>query len=596
MAPRTQLLLSPGVSLAQPRGWISLASQPSVYSKTVPFSQRQTTVDEVHCVGGGSLLLWLLACAGRAPRGRVVYMHGPVVLPTPESCGEWLMREHGAEASDGYLLSSHDWRQQAVACGVGGGGLPPEHFEWLRPLLTAIACGRAHELGERFSSMQRRWERIGRLVHVPMPRAEDDLIGELLGQNGVPAVKQEAPPTLLRCGQMGCVLAAPLTFAAAPPCARTEDTVFLCPPVGWQHVNMGRACFEENAVFAGVLRECEALAARHGQLPRPLLEVLYPTPETEAECAMLLQTPTFTMPALFAVEYGLVAMCEGCEPYAVIGHSIGEYVAAVVAGVLDLPTAMALVCERGRAMDDCPLAGSMVSLMADVPTVLEAIAATGVGEHVSIAAINGLRSVVIGGEDDQLAKVLKNLPDGTKSRRVRTTHPDHTSLMAPIADAVGRRAAELLALRPSSSARCLWVSSVASWQARDQSQMGQPKYWREGIVAGVDFPRAVEAVVRDFAASTASSAGGDGGASTRRTLRFVEMGEGMLTRFCGDVPCLSDADRDESMQFETAFVHLLPRKERADKAAQAREIEGVIEEVKRASRSRPVVEAQPAVV
>ena len=79
---RTRLLLAPGAGLSQPRGWAALANQPALIS-SVPFSRTHTTVDEVHCVGGGSLLLWLLACAGKAPRGRTVYMHGPVVLPTP---------------------------------------------------------------------------------------------------------------------------------------------------------------------------------------------------------------------------------------------------------------------------------------------------------------------------------------------------------------------------------------------------------------------------------------------------------------------------------------------------------------------------------
>ena len=154
---------------------------------------------------------------------------------------------------------------------------------------------------------------------------------------------------------------------SSPPCAR-DAVVFLCPPVGWQHLNMGRALFEENAVFADAMRECDRIAEAEGMLPRRLLEVLYPAPHEEDECAALLQTPLFTIPALFAVEYSLSAMFEGCAPYAVIGHSVGEYVAAVVAGVFDLPVVMALVCERGRPMEASPLGGSMISLMADAAT------------------------------------------------------------------------------------------------------------------------------------------------------------------------------------------------------------------------------------
>ena len=60
----------------------------------------------------------------------------------------------------------------------------------------------------------------------------------------------------------------------------------------------------------------------------------------------------------------MAALSHGCAPCAVVGHSLGEYVAAVVAGVLDLPSAMALVCERGCAMDATPSTGSMISLKA----------------------------------------------------------------------------------------------------------------------------------------------------------------------------------------------------------------------------------------
>lgn len=313
--PRTRLLLAPSTNLAQPRGWAALANSPSLICKSVPFSQTRATVDEVHCVGGGSLLLWLLACAGRAPRGRMVYMHGPVVLPTPESCAEWLARDCAAAVAaddDNSLsaalfhvdnsLSSDDWRTQAVMAGLGGGGLPLEHTAWLRPLLTAVACGRADELGARFSSMQRRWERIGRLVHLPMPETEDGLLDELLRQQmeATSTAKGSAPSTLLRCGEMGCAaVAAPPPVVPQPPPARKDDVVFLCAPVGWQHVNMGRALFEENAVFNRVVRECERIAERDQLLPRPLLDVLYPSAEDglDLEAAdALLQTPTFTMP------------------------------------------------------------------------------------------------------------------------------------------------------------------------------------------------------------------------------------------------------------------------------------------------------------
>ena len=197
------LLLAPSPVLAQPRGWQTLAQ--------APLLPKDIRYDEVHCVGGGYLLLWLLACAHRAPRGRVVYLHGPVVLPTPESCASWLSRDAPDLA---HLSDEYEWRQQAVTLGVGG-RLQTEHnnAQWLTPLLKDIATGRSNELGVRASDMQRRWERNGRLIHRPLPAgrpAGQDVLDRLLhGQRFEIDVRSggEAPPTLLQCCETECSMA-----------------------------------------------------------------------------------------------------------------------------------------------------------------------------------------------------------------------------------------------------------------------------------------------------------------------------------------------------------------------------------------------------
>ena len=189
MSPRS-LLLSPTTALASPAGWSQLDA---------PLPQ-DCRYSEVHCIGGGSLLLWLLAVAGRAPRGRVVYMHGPVVLPTPESCGAWLARAGGTP------FDEYEWQRQAISTGVAGG---LEHSPWLKPLMTSIATGRANELGQRAADMQRRWERHGRIVHRPL-EPEDDVLRSLLhGAKFSIDVERggEAQPELLQCGEAECATA-----------------------------------------------------------------------------------------------------------------------------------------------------------------------------------------------------------------------------------------------------------------------------------------------------------------------------------------------------------------------------------------------------
>ena len=186
------LFLSPSTALASPRGWQTLGTP-------LPANARY---DEVHCYGGGSLLLWLLACAHRAPRSRVVYFHGPVVLPTPESCTEWLARA-GSDTND---ADQYEWRRQAVSLGVGGG--LDKGSEWLKPLLTSIATGRSYELGARATDMQRRWERNGRIVYKPLPEEENDVLTELLhgARFSIDSSDCERPPALLKCGEAGCQL------------------------------------------------------------------------------------------------------------------------------------------------------------------------------------------------------------------------------------------------------------------------------------------------------------------------------------------------------------------------------------------------------
>ena len=231
----------------------------------------------------------------------------------------------------------------------------------------------------------------------------------------------------------------------------------------------------------------------------------------------------------------------------------------------------------------------MISLVADTATAEAAIVEQGLGARVSIAAINGPRSVVIGGEDADLAAVLEALPDGTKSTRVRATHPDHTALMEPVAVAVGKRCEELLSRSPPSTASCFWATSVADWPMGDMTSIGRPEYWRQGIVGNVDYPRALAAVVQAYAEAGVSGKGPRQieGAPRCRTLRFVELGEGMLVRFSQGLRCISDTEAElgHEVDFGVAFSHLLPRKASKDLAADAHEVAKAIEEIKVAARA-----------
>ena len=258
-----------------------------------------------------------------------------------------------------------------------------------------------------------------------------------------------------------CWMLSSTLFDASPV---SSGNVFLFPPVGAQHVNMARKLYERNDGFASVMRECDALMPR--DLPASLLEVLYPDDPDDVLANEQIQRPTYYMPALFSVQYGLYRCCvsdHGMRPVAVVGHSIGEFCAAVAAGVLDLESAIALVVERGRAMEAAmpmPSDGSMWALKATEATARAAILDAGVGDAAGLAATNTPESIVVSGENDAVRALIAALPKGTKSLQVKATHGDHSRLMEPVAESLSRAAHELYQQTPPREPTCVWASTV----------------------------------------------------------------------------------------------------------------------------------------
>ncbi|MEM8804481.1 MAG: SDR family NAD(P)-dependent oxidoreductase [Cyanobacteria bacterium P01_G01_bin.38] len=165
---------------------------------------------------------------------------------------------------------------------------------------------------------------------------------------------------------------------------------------------------------------------------------------SEDTTAALNQTAN-TQPALFAVEYALAQLwlSWGIRPAVVMGHSVGEYVAACVAGVFSLEDGLKLIAERGRLMQTLPAGGGMVSVLADEATVNQAIADF---SEVAIAAINGPQSIVISGPQADLDKVVCKL-DPIKTKALAVSHAFHSAQMEPML-AEFRKAAEQVSYHP----------------------------------------------------------------------------------------------------------------------------------------------------
>jgi len=142
------------------------------------------------------------------------------------------------------------------------------------------------------------------------------------------------------------------------------------------------------------------------------------------------------------------------ELYATLGHSVGEFASAVISGAFSLESATALVCERGRLMEQHPTRGSMMAVRASSTDASRAIDRAGERGRVVVACDNGPRAAVLSGVWGALSTVLQGLAPGVQVTRVSATHADHSPAMAPLAALLGAYAVQLYAQeKPQSPVR-----------------------------------------------------------------------------------------------------------------------------------------------
>jgi acyl transferase domain-containing protein/ubiquinone/menaquinone biosynthesis C-methylase UbiE/acyl carrier protein len=212
------------------------------------------------------------------------------------------------------------------------------------------------------------------------------------------------------------------TESAGPP-----PVAFLFTGQGAQYARMGHALYHGHPTYRAALDQCAALLAP--ELDRPLLELLFPAAGDEA----LLDQTVYTQPCLFAVEYALAELwrCCGIEPAFVLGHSLGEYVGACIAGILSLPDALKLVVARSRLMQALPPNGTMVAVFAGEARVAELIGPD--AAEVGIAAVNGPENTVVSGRTDAVQRVCRRLEQhGVSQQPLKVSHAFHSRQVAPM--------------------------------------------------------------------------------------------------------------------------------------------------------------------
>ncbi len=264
-----------------------------------------------------------------------------------------------------------------------------------------------------------------------------------------------------------------------------REVVFAFPGQGSQYPGMGQGLYRSEPLYRDIVDDC--CARLEPALGIDLRRVLYPDPdETEAARERLRDT-AYAQPALFISEYALARLLTsfGIEPVAFIGHSIGEYVAACMAGVFDLDAALDLVATRGRLMSEAP-GGSMLAIP------LPADEARGyLGDELDLAAVNGPSLSVAAGTDEAIEKLRQVLAaNGIEAQRLHTSHAFHSRMMDPVVAAYTERVARVTLSEPTLP----FISNVTgTWIERGAAT--DPVYWGRHLREAVQFSDGLAAIL-----------------------------------------------------------------------------------------------------
>ena len=260
-----------------------------------------------------------------------------------------------------------------------------------------------------------------------------------------------------------------------------RDVVFMFPGQGAQYVRMGQNLYEASPVFKRNFDLCCDMLLP--LLERDLRDVMFPESGDEEAASEILRNTRFTQPALFALGYSLaqVWLAWGIDPKYVMGHSIGEFAAACVAGVFSLEDGLKMIAERGRAMEELP-GGSMMSVRLPGKTVEPML-----WGDMAIGSYNGPELCVVAGPDVQVADLQKQLEaDEVVCRHLYTSHAFHSPMMDEIVKPFEEFVGQFKLNKPS-----IPILSTVTNDWMTEADATDPHYWANHLRQPVRFSGAV---------------------------------------------------------------------------------------------------------
>lgn len=252
---------------------------------------------------------------------------------------------------------------------------------------------------------------------------------------------------------------------------------------GSQYIDMGRKLYESNSVFKESMLRCDKLFRPF--LLKSIVQMIYS--ETDEE--MIAKT-VYAQPLIFSINYALynVWYSLGVKPEIVTGHSIGEYVAAVVSNILSLEDAVKMVAIRGRLMDSAPGNGSMGTVFADKKIIVSLM--QDVQERVSIAAHNGSNNYVVSGDRDAVETILTKAEEmGIRVKRLKVSNAFHSLLMNPILDEFRDYIGEV----SFKEAQCRYLSCLYAREL-NKGEILDVDYWTKHVRDSVRFYEAINSI------------------------------------------------------------------------------------------------------